>query len=335
MPKTSTRKSRRKESKTNYLSGKARKSYKQGSTLNQSLEEDASHGSTLNRSLEEDAETSEARDTVCVKCRPILSHYADTFKGLVHQGSELKKRKKLNPHPKRLDTVHYRNLKKQNDWIRENMFDPMGNYLFCCSCIRASLGVSRQRIARQRAIKRKQSEEPLRTMTKVEVEEDRVSEYVVMPASLDISFKEWWSSLLPSHEVMVRYPHDRHGNAGKKSNSSKSSVMESFLTFVDANSQPNGRSADSSGPTFYFLPKFSSLQMPAKDCPQYQERVTQSVVGEFNRAQRESGHGECSNGSCHNWLKQHRPKHSISPHKEDYCDTCTKKTQRSRLNRPP
>ena len=51
---------------------------------------------------------------------------------------------------------------------------------------------------------RKQSEEPLRTMTKLAVEEERVSDYVVMPASLEISFKEWWVSLQLSDEVMVR-----------------------------------------------------------------------------------------------------------------------------------
>ena len=158
--------------------------------------------------------------------------------------------------------------------MRENLFDPMGNYLFCCSCI----------------------------------------------SLLEISFKEWWLSLPSSHEVTVRYPHYRHGNAGRKS---KSSVMEDFLNFV--NSQPNGRSADSSGPTQYFLPKFKSLQTPTKDSPQYQERLSWSVVVEFNRAQREAGRGECSNGSCHNWLKQHRPKHSICPHKEDYCDTSAQK----------
>ena len=119
-----------------------------------------------------------------------------------------------------------------------------------------------------------------------------------MSASLEIAFKEWW----PFHSVMVRYPHARHGNAGRKSNSSKSAVMEDFLSFVDENSQPNGRSADSSGPTFYFLPKFSTLQAPAPDSPQFQEclLISRSVVGEFNRAQRESGRGECSNGSCHN-----------------------------------
>ena len=173
MPKT--RKERKKAAKTNYLAGKARKSYTHGSTLNSSLEEDA-----------EQPGPSGVRDAVCAKYRPRRSHYSVSFKGLIHQGSELKKRKHLNPHPKRPDTIHYRNVKSQNDWICENLFDPMGNYLFCCACIRISLGISRQRIARQRAIKRKQSEEPLRTMTKVEVEKERVSDYVVMPASREI-----------------------------------------------------------------------------------------------------------------------------------------------------
>ena len=45
--------------------------------------------------------------------------------------------------------------------------------------------------------------------------------------------------------VRVRYPHERHGNAGKTSHSAKTSVMQDFLQFVDLNSQPNGRSADS------------------------------------------------------------------------------------------
>ena len=168
----------------------------------------------------------------------------------------------------------------------------MGNYLYCSPCIRTTFGISRRRLTRQRAVKRKQSEEPLREMTKVEVEEERVSEYVVMPASLDIAFKEWWRSLEPSHTVMVRYPHEHHGNAGRKSNSSKGSVMEDFLNFVDVNSQPNGRSADSRGPTYYFLSKFTTLQAPAPSSPQFQERLSRSVVGEFNRAQRELGRGE-------------------------------------------
>lgn len=45
---------------------------------------------------------------------------------------------------------------------------------------------------------------------------------------------------------------------------------------------------------------------------------------EFNRAQRERGKDGCSNGSACNWLKIHRPKVAICPHKQDYCDTCSK-----------
>ena len=71
--------------------------------------------------------------------------------------------------------------------------------------------------------------------------------------------------------MRVRFLHECHGNAGKTSHSAKISVMEDFLLFVDVNSQHNGRSADSSGPTSYFLPKFSTIQVPKPDVPNYKE----------------------------------------------------------------
>ena len=94
-------------------------------------------------------------------------------------------------------------------------------------------------------------------------------------------------------------------------------TREDFLKFVDTNSQPNGRSADSTGPTFYFSPKFTTIQTPKQTVAHYEECVARSLVGEFNRVQREFGKGECSNGSSHNWLKTFRPKVSICPHQED------------------
>ena len=157
-------------------------------------------------------------------------------------------------------------------------------------------------------------------MTKSEVEEERLGQYVLMPSALDLSFKAWWRSLEPSATVEVRYPHARHGNAGQISHAAKTTTHEEFIRFVDMNSQPNGRSADSSGPTHYFSPQFTSIQMPKAGVSHYEERKRRSVVGEFNRSQRESGKGECSNGSSHNWLKADRPKVAISPHQEDYCD---------------
>ena len=36
------------------------------------------------------------------------------------------------------------------------------------------------------------------------------------------------------------------------------------------------------------------------------------------------------NGSSHNWLKKYRPKVSVCPHQEDYCDTCSKKKEEIR-----
>lgn len=193
------------------------------------------------------------------------------------------------------------------------------------SAVRASgnaFGVSKQRIAHQRKTKRQQCRQPIRSLSKTEVEEQRLGDNVVMPAGTEIAFMVWWRSLESSHMVDIQYPHDRHGNAGETSHSAKTSVMEQFLRFLDLNSQAKGRSADSTGPTFYFLPNFTTIQMPKAGIPHYEERLTRSLVGEFHQVQRQAGGGECSNGSSHNWLKKHRPKHAVCPHQEDYCDTC-------------
>ena len=71
----------------------------------------------------------------------------------------------------------------------------------------------------------------------------------------------------------------------------------------------------------YFIPKFCTIQTPNPTVSHY---IEERVVGEFNRVQREQGKQECSNGNSHNWLKTYRPKVSICPHQEDYCDTCAK-----------
>ena len=261
---------------------------------------------------------------VCAQCRPILVRYADTFKTMVHQGNALKKRKRTNPNPKRSGSIPYRDVKQQNEWLQSNVFDSMGNYLYCCACICAAFSISKQRLARQRKIKRQQSQHPIVEMSKAQVEEKSLGKYVIMPDSEESSFKTWWQSLPELAVISVRYPYTRHGNTGKPSNSAKATVLNDFLAFVDANSQPNGRSGDSSGPTHYFVSKFATVQAPKPGCHHYEERLKRSVVGEFNRAQREAGRDTCSNGSSHNWLKKYRPKLSICPHQEDYCDTCSK-----------
>ena len=308
--------SRKERQRQNYLDGVARRPH--------------SHSRTLRESLEETGPAQGADEPprgagVCPQCYPILSRYTDAFKLMMHSGTELKKRKRRNPYPKAdTDFEHYRDITKQNDWLRSNMFDCVGNYLYCSNCIKVAFEVSNDRLARQRSIKRNESKNPTVVLTKAEIEEKRLSEYVIMPTDVEASFKRWWRGVSPSANLEVRYPHSRHGNAGKTSNSAKSSVKEDFLSFVDINSQPNGRSADSSGPTFYFLAKFTTIQSPKKDVANYEQRVQRSVVGEFNRSQRERERGECSNSLSHYWLKE-RPKVAISPHQTDYCDTCKKR----------
>ena len=167
MPKT--RRDRRNARKEVYLDGRACNPH--------------SHSRVLRRSLEE-ASSSSVGTSVCSQCAPVLSRYSDTFKGMVHQGSDLRRKKAINPHPKRVDTTHYRDLVKQNDWLRQNLFDSLGNYLYCCTCVHAALGVSKDRLTRQRNIKRQQSQNPIVNMLKSEVEEKRLGDFVVMRLSM-------------------------------------------------------------------------------------------------------------------------------------------------------
>lgn len=141
-------------------------------------------------------------------------------------------------------------------------------------------------------------------MTKREVEDQRLSPYVVMPPECDQSFLAWWRSLESEHSVNVRYPHQRHGNAGMPSHSAKTDAKIEFLKFVDINSQPNGRSLDSSSATHFFLPKFRTVQEPKFGVSRREQRLTESLLGEFNRTQREKGHSTISNFSASTWLKR-------------------------------
>ena len=78
------------------------------------------------------------------------------------EGSSLKRVKRINPVPRRVDMDHYWDVKAQNDWLRSNIFDSMGNYLYCAKCIRVSFGISKQRLARQHKMKQSASQEPMK-----------------------------------------------------------------------------------------------------------------------------------------------------------------------------
>ena len=107
-----TRKEQRESYTQAYLHGKARKPH--------------THSRTIRRSLDSRGSQTEQ---VCAQCDPVLSRHVTEFKNMVHTGSELKKRKRLNPNPKRAGAVQYRDTVCQNNWLKSNVFDSLGNYL--------------------------------------------------------------------------------------------------------------------------------------------------------------------------------------------------------------
>ena len=251
MPKErpKSRKERRQLKKANYLSGQARDPYLHSPTLGAEQEPSDTGAGTSSGTSVLPTPTS----GVCPRCLPVLSKYQATFKELTHRGSSLKRVKHVNPNPTSPNIVHYRDVKRQNEWLRENVFDPMGNYLFCSRCVCKAFHISDNRLTRQRNVKRSASNLPIVDMKKSDAVAQKLGDFVVMPQGNDQSFLVWWRSLPDDHIIQVRYPYEHHGNARKESHSAKPSVRDDFLKFVDCNIQPNGRSANSSGPTHYFV----------------------------------------------------------------------------------
>ena len=132
------------------------------------------------------------------------------------------------------------------------MYDSLGNYLVCSRCVHHALRVSYHRLSRQRSIKRRKNSEPIRSMTKAKVEEERLGKCVIMPQSCELSFMAWWKQLASTAIVNIQYLHHHHGNSVKPSDSAKKDAKSDFLMFVDANSQPYERSANSTSVTHFF-----------------------------------------------------------------------------------
>ena len=171
-PRLTTIEARRERSREIYKAGKSRGPYKL-----RSIDESLSKSSTEDESSEVGTNLSTG---MCTKCQPVLARFTDTFKSMKKQGSSLKMVKR--PVPRRADMDHYRDLKAQNDWLRSNVFDSMGNYLYCAKCIRTAFGISKQRLSRQRKMKQSASQEPITQITKAEVEEKRLREFIIMPS---------------------------------------------------------------------------------------------------------------------------------------------------------
>ena len=142
----------------------------------------------------------------CTQCSPALSRYTTIFNDMVHQGTELKKRKKINPTPKRPESelTHYRDIPRQNEWLKANIIDSVGNYLHCFNCI---VTCFKDKITSLRKVKRQECTNPIVEITKSDVEEQRFGEFVIMLVAVDLSFKNWWRSISPTVTVEVRPIH--------------------------------------------------------------------------------------------------------------------------------
>ena len=49
-------------------------------------------------------------------------------------------------------------------------------------------------------------------MSKSEVEAQHLSDYIIMTADQEMSFKKWWEALDTSAVVKVRHPHEQQEN---------------------------------------------------------------------------------------------------------------------------
>ena len=120
------------------------------------------------------------------------------------------------------------------------------------------------------SVKRKLFQQKEIEMPKKEVDTQKLTPFVVMPLEIELCFNLWWKDLPDDHEVVIRYPYERHGLAGKVSNHAKTDTKERFLEFVDANSQPNGRRLNSHNPmhSLFYTKIYHNICTPKK-CTQF------------------------------------------------------------------
>lgn len=244
-------------------------------------------------------------------CQETLGKFSDTFKNMLHNNLSTKQPKTKN-----------RNL--QNKWLLDNIFDSYGNYIFCFSCIKKILKVSSKRICRLREIKREHAKSPTIKVRKDQVLPEQI--FDIVPPVNENNVLSWWMNLKDADMVEIRSAPKLHGG---KSNNNKEDLLPMFLTFIDNNSQPNGRRVGSHGPLYFLNSKFDRINEPsASEANKPENWKRRSLAYEFNRTL--DGDKRISNGTVKKWLKTYRPKHAISPPKTDYCEMCAECREQKR-----
>ena len=214
-----------------YLAGEARCLYRQTWTLD-STSLDGSVSLSSADEVETPAGTpissATSKPLVCNSCSPVLDKYALTFKSILKQGSS----RILILISQTSNTIGTW-LNRMSGCTYNNIFDPLGNYLFCSPCVNAALGVSFNCLAHLRSIMKAQFLDPMKMIPKCAVEEVKLGKFFVIPSGCDLSFALWWKTLQSDAVVSVGYPHERHGLAGKPV-----TVCESRFSYIRGCQQP-------------------------------------------------------------------------------------------------
>ena len=307
------REKRRNDSVKKFLNGEARKPYVLREDISCGLKDQAS-----NRFGEE----SESIKSSSCACQETLGKFTDSFNRMLHTGQKLVNRASIQQ-PKTANKK-YRNIKQQNKWLLDNVFDSYGNYLFCFSCIKNILDVGGKRLHRLREIKRQQAKVPTIRLRKDQVSTEQTCN-VVPPATVT-NVLAWWTNLEDSSIIELHNPPKLHHG---KSNNCKEELLARFLEFIDNNSQPNGRRVGSHGPLFFMNSKFDRINAPsASEVGKPERWKRRSLVYEFNRTLEDNN--SISNGTAKKWLRLYRPKHTICPQKTDYCEMCVECQEQKR-----
>ena len=257
-----TRCGRRQKAAADYKMGRSRRAYR--------LRKDIQSGMKMAVARERAEESS-----VCSSCASLLD-LRDIYRGLVHSGQALRKRRAIYPKP---GEATYQDIKKQNKFLMKTVFDGTGNYIYHRNCVHGAFSVGAQRLARLRKAVDVQTSEPIEYVAKESIAQTGRLSDVVMPIHCEQTARAWVESQPDLAQIPCRKQPTRHGNARKRSNHSKSNaVLQQFLDFVDKNSASNGRKEGSHGKTFYFNPKFTQIRTPNKDDPQYSYKCKRSVL---------------------------------------------------------
>lgn len=219
---------RKRARRENYTSGTSRSAYRFQQSLEQSFSSDSSF------SCPTPGPVPVARPGCKRYCIHALRDLQEAFAAISkHPAKTLQNRKASYPTPKKQNTAHqnFTGIIKftpqkqtithtppptaQSQWLRENVLDAHGNFLYCQECIMATLGVHSQRLHRQRVVKQNQKHHPIVQMTKSEVVQQKLENFVLHENEEVQTFSVWWMALAADEEVEVQFPHERHGLAGR------------------------------------------------------------------------------------------------------------------------